>query len=98
MMEEDSLDQEFQKLYDEEQELKEKIRILKTQNEKEKEKNDILRQKEISDVLSNSSCKITEYDDIIVRKLIECVKVINKTEIKVIFKDGHEVDEEVKRK
>lgn len=95
-LEEDSLDQEFQKLYDEEQELNEKIRIIKSKNEKEQ--NDLIRQKEISDVLDNISYKITEYDDIIVRKLIECVKVINKTEIKVIFKDGHEVDEEVKRK
>ena len=95
-LEEDSLDQEFQKLYDEEQELKEKMRILKSQNEKEQ--NDLFCQKELSDELDNISYKITDYDDIIVRKLIECVKVINKTEIKVIFKDGHEVDEEVKRK
>nr|MCR5022087.1 recombinase family protein [Ruminococcus sp.] len=95
-MEEDSLDQEFQKLYDEEQELNEKISVLKSQNKKEQ--NDLLRQKELSDVLDNISFIITEYDDIIVRKLIECVKVINKTEIKVIFKDGHEVDEEVEKK
>lgn len=95
-MEDNSLDQEFQKLYEEEQELNEKIRVLKSQNEKEQ--NNMLRQKEISEVLDNSPCKITDYDDIIVRKLIECVKVINKTEIKVIFKDGHKVDEEVKRK
>jgi hypothetical protein len=95
-MEEDSLDQEFQKLYDEEQELNEKIRVLKSQNEKEQ--NDLYQQKEIYDVLDKIPCTITEYDDIIVRKLIECVKVINKTDIKVIFKDGHEIDEEVKRK
>jgi DNA invertase Pin-like site-specific DNA recombinase len=95
-IEEDSLDQEFQKLFEEEHELNEKVRVLKAQNDEAQ--NDELRQKEISEVLDDHSCKINEYDDIIVRKLIQCVKVINKSEIKVIFKDGHEVNEEVKRK
>ena len=89
-MDEDSLDAEFQKLFEEEQELNRKIKMIK---EKIKH-NDKKRQSisEIDSFLDNNSCKLTEYDDIIVRKLIECVKVISKTEISVVFKGGYEMN------
>ena len=41
--------------------------------------------------IGNAPCKLTEYDDIIVRKLINCVTAINKTEIRICFKDGYEM-------
>ena len=36
--------------------------------------------------------KLTEFDDILIRKLLECVKVINKNEIIIIFNGGYEVE------
>ena len=45
--------------------------------------------------IDNSSCELTEYNDMLVRKLIECIKVNSKTEITIIFKGGVEVTVEV---
>lgn len=35
------------------------------------------------------------YDDSIVRQLLECVVVESKNKIKVVFKDGYEVEQEM---
>ncbi len=40
--------------------------------------------------IGNNSCELVEYNDMLVRKLIECIKVNSKTEIMVIFKGGIE--------
>ncbi len=47
--------------------------------------------------IDNSSCELTEYNDMLVRKLIECIKVNSKTEITIIFKGGIEVTIEVEK-
>ena len=89
-MNEDSLDAEFQKLFEEEQELNKRIEIIKENNKQnEKTRQSIF---EIASYFDNNLCKLTEYDDIIVRKLIECVKVISKTEISVVLKGGYEMN------
>lgn len=94
-MDEDSLDAEFQKLFEEEQELNKRIEIIKEKNKQnEKDRQSI---SEIASYLDNNLCKLTEYDDIIVRKLIECVKVISKTKIRVIFKGGVEKNVNIKK-
>ncbi len=41
--------------------------------------------------IDNSLCELTEYNDMLVRKLIEYIKVNNKIEILIIFKGGIEV-------
>ena len=89
-IDEDLLDVEFQKLLEEEQGLNGRIEIIKEKNKQnEKTRQSIF---EIASYLDNNLCKLTEYDDIIVRKLIECVKVISKTEISVVFKGGYEMN------
>lgn len=90
---EDQLDGEFQKLFKEEQHLLEITEKHKAQSEKIKEMQ--LQIKEAERTVRNLPSKLTEYDDMIVKKLIECVKVISKTEITVIFKGGYEVTAEV---
>ena len=45
--------------------------------------------------IDNSECALKEYSDLLVRKTIECIKVISKQEIKIIFKGGFEVKAEI---
>ena len=85
---EESFDEQFAKLYEEEQVLKEKLKDLEEKNNiKDNKSSRITRA--LKDI-DNSKCQLTEYNDLLTRKLIECVKVISKTEIKIIFKCGIE--------
>ena len=87
----DSLDDEFSRLYSEEEQLSQKLLSLKAQGEAE--------QNELADdikaVIDNSSFELQQYDDILVRKVVECVKILNKEEISVTFKGGYEVKSEL---
>ena len=47
--------------------------------------------------IDKNSCELLEYNDILTRKLIECVRVVSKTEIQIIFKGGYEVAAEVEK-
>ena len=84
-----SLDEQFQELYDEEQELNKRLNMLKKvcshDNEKQNRVNNVI--KEIGD----KKCELIEYNDSLIRKLIECIRVVSKTEIHIIFKGGTEV-------
>ena len=94
-VDEDSLDAEFQKLYEEERKLNEKIlelRAKESANSNQKEMID-----KAIETIAEAPTKLTEFDDVIIRKLIECVKVISKTEIKIIFKGGYEVSAEMEK-
>ena len=48
-----------------------------------------------SGVLENEDFTITEYDDVVVRQLIEKVTVIDKNTINITFKGGFEVRKEL---
>ena len=48
--------------------------------------------------IENCRFQLGAFDDVLIRKLIECVKVISKTEIIIIFKGGYEVKAEVEKK
>ena len=45
--------------------------------------------------IADTDFRLTEYDDMLTRKLIECIKVKSKTKITVIFKGGYAVDTEI---
>lgn len=90
---ENTLDDEFARLYSEEKAVSEKLLNLKTENQNLQENADKI--DEISSIIDSQNFKVTEFDNVLVRKLIECIKVISKTEILVIFKGGFEVREEV---
>ena len=86
---EDKLDSEFAKLYQEEQQLSERHETLKSQNETSAETQAKL--DKIMDMIEHEKFELETFDNVLIRKLIECVKVLSKTEILVIFKGGYEV-------
>ena len=92
---ESALDEQFQKLYAEEQELNQRLENLKLQNKVDTSERDRLDRtiREIDD----NNCELLEYNDILIRKLIECVRVVNKTEIQIIFKGGIETTATVEK-
>lgn len=92
---ESTLDDEFSRLYSEEKTISEKLLNLKTDNQNLQENEDKI--DEISSIIDSQNFKVIEFDNVLVRKLIECIKVISKTEIMVIFKGGFEVREEVEK-
>lgn len=93
--EEDKLDSEFAKLYEEETQLSEKLLSLKAQANSD---NDT--QKKIESTLAeieSEKFELKAFDDVLIRKLIECVKVMSKTELLIIFKGGYEVRAEIEK-
>ncbi len=93
---EDTLDAEFAKLYEEETQLSGKLLSLKAQCKVSDDTKDKI-ESTIAEI-ENSRFQLEAFDDVLIRKLIECVKVISKTEIIIIFKGGYEVKAEVEKK
>ena len=91
---EDKLDSEFAKLYQEEQQLIDRFETLKSQNKTSSETQAKINK--IMDMIENEKFELETFDNILIRKLIECIKVLNKAEILVIFKGGYEVKTEIK--
>ena len=90
---EDKLDSEFAKLYAEEQGLSERLTMLKSQNKTSEETQAKL--DTIMDMIEHEKFELETFDNVLIRKLIECVKILSKTEILVIFKGGYEVRTEI---
>lgn len=90
---EDKLDSEFEKLYEEEQGLSERLAMLKSKNQTSAETQAKL--DKIIDMIEHEKFELETFDNVLIRKLIECVKVLSKTEILVIFKGGYEVRTEI---
>lgn len=90
---EDKLDSEFENLYEEEQHLSERLAMLKAQNQTTAETQEKL--DKIMELIDNEKFELETFDNVLIRKLIECVKVLSKNEILVIFKGGYEVRTEI---
>lgn len=93
---EDAMDAEFAKLFEEETQLSQKLLSLKAQckvSDDTKEKIDST----IAEI-ENNRFQLEAFDDVLIRKLIECIKVLSKTEILIIFKGGYEVKTDVEKK
>lgn len=86
---EDKHDSEFSRLYQEEQQFNERLEILKSQNKTSAETQAKL--DKIMDMIEHEKFELETFDNVLIRKLIECIKVLNKAEILVIFKGGYEV-------
>lgn len=84
---------EFAKLYAEEQQLSERLAMLKSQNQTSAETQEKLNK--IMNMIEHEKFELEIFDNVLIRKLIECVKVVSKTEILVIFKGGYEVRTEI---
>jgi len=86
---EDTLDAEFAKIYAEEQELTEQLEQLQ-----EKSKTSVETQQKIDTAMQDiaeEKFQLEVFDNIIIRKVLECVKVLSKEELLVIFKGGVEM-------
>ena len=90
---EDKLDRDFSKLYQEEQQITERLETLKSQNKTSAETQKKL--DKIMDMIENEKFELETFDNVLIRKLIECVKVLSKNEILVIFKGGYEVKTDI---
>ena len=86
---EDKLDNEFSRLYQEEQQLNERLEMLRSQNKTSAETQAKINK--IMDMIEHEKVELETFDNVLIRTLIECVKVLSKTEILVIFKGGYEV-------
>ncbi|ADU24250.1 recombinase family protein [Ruminococcus albus] len=92
---EDSLDKEFEALNDEESYLKTQLEAMKSQTEKRDEvRYSIMSAVEGIGEMENT---MVDYDEVAVRKMIECIKVLSKTEILIIFKGGYECNAVVEK-
>lgn len=91
----DSLDNEFAQLFAEEEKLSEKLLALKSQNQAFSETQSRLENefREIESTRFELDC----FNDVVIRKVIECIKVLSKTEILIIFKGGFEVRTKIEK-
>ena len=94
-VDEDSLDKDFEDLINEERFLKEQISDRKTKSKLSDEKRYHLMS--AFEELQKAKFQMTEYDDVTVRKVIECIRVLSKTEVQIVFKGGFEMNVEVDR-
>ena len=51
--------------------------------------------KRINKLLEGFDISFTEFDDIVVRRIIDCIKVVNNEELLIIVKGGLEIKEKI---
>ena len=73
--------------------MSERLAMLKSQNQTSAETQEKL--DKIVELIDNEKFELETFDNVLIRKLIECVKVLSKNEILVIFKGGYEVRTEI---
>lgn len=86
---EDKMDSEFAKIYAEEHSINEQLAELKEKAEISADTQDKIDR--AMDMIEHEKFEIEFFDNVIIRKLINCIKVLSKTEILIIFKGGIEV-------
>lgn len=86
---EDKLDSEFAKIFNEEQSINERLEELKQKAQMSADTQNKI--DSAMELIEQEKFKLDIFDNIIIRKLIECVKVISKEELLIIFKGGVEV-------
>ncbi|MBS6316013.1 MAG: recombinase family protein [Ruminococcus sp.] len=90
---EDTLDAEFAKIHTEEQSVNEKLSELRKNAEISADTQSKI--DSTMEALEHEKFELDVFDNIIIRKLIEFIKVISKTELLIIFKGGIEVKAEM---
>ena len=92
---EDSLDKDFENLNNEEKYLKTQLEAITVQQVKRDE----VRYSIMSafEELHELGEDMTRYNDVSVRKTIDCIRVLSKTEIQIIFKGGFEMNVPVEK-
>lgn len=92
---EDKLDSEFSKIFNEEQSINERLEELKQKAQISADTQNKI--DSAMELIEQEKFKLEIFDNIIIRKLIECVKVISKEELLIIFKGGVEVKAEIEQ-
>ena len=90
---EEKFDEEFKKISDEINALKELLKTNKCRQSKVE--NESSRLNEIFELIEKEDFSIKEYDDILTRQFIECIKVVSSSKLLVIFKGGMEMEVEI---
>ena len=91
----DASDDKFKALKSEEEYLREQITIIQSKTESKDELRLMIQT--ITDELEKYSDSLITYSDIAVRKIIDCIKVLSKTEIEITFKGGFEMKVSVEK-
>lgn len=86
---EDKLDCEFEKIHAEEQEINEKLSELRKNAEISTDTQNKI--DSAMEMLAHENFQVEVFDNVIVRKLIDCVKVLSKEKLLIVFKGGVEV-------
>ena len=87
------LEKKLQKINNEILSLKQEVKYTERQNVQNRDKMDKLR--EVMELLSAENMEITEYSDVLVCRLIEQITVLSKTEIRIRFVGGYEVEQKL---
>lgn len=88
-------DGKFKALKSEEEYLREQITIIQSKTESKDELRLMIQT--ITDELEKYNDSLITYSDIAVRKIIDCIKVLSKTEIEITFKGGFEMKAPVEK-
>ena len=86
---EDALDAEFRNLYEEEQQLNERLTALQSKSQADSTAQHQL--EAAAQEIRQADFQLTDYDNILVRRLIECIRVQDKEHVRIIFKGGTEI-------
>lgn len=84
---------EIEKLYDKIKALRDQLEL--TQIAASDVSNENVEIKRIIEIFENESFDFSEYDDLIIRRIIECIKVMHDRTIVIILKGGFEVREKL---
>lgn len=90
---ENTLDCEFEKIHAEEQEINKKLAKLRKNAEISADTQNKINS--AMEALEHENFELEVFDNIIIRKLIECIKILGKTQLLIIFKGGIEVKAEI---
>lgn len=90
---ESNFEVEFQRISSEISNLKIQIETEKAKQKSSKDNS--TRVNEIMEILNSHNGMLTQFDDVVIRKIIEYIKVISSNKIQIVFKGGVEVVGEV---
>ena len=86
---------EIEKLYEKIKVLREQLELVQTSELGNISENEEI--KRISEILEKEGFSFTEYDDVIVRRIVDCIRVMSDKTIIITLKGGLEISEAVDR-
>ena len=84
---------EIEKLYDKIKALRQQLKTLQINVNVQKSTD--IEVKKIAEILENEDFSFTEFDDTVIRRIVECIRVMGDKSIVVVLKGGFEVTETI---